>query len=277
MAASRYARLLAVLRSRTLGAVTMPALVGAAWSARQGRFHLAPFLLVLAGLAAAELLNLFGIDMLRHLKGDSAGPKPLPGNPVVAPRLLPGRRLPAVLAVLAVVGLAVLAYFAVTVGWGVLALLASAVAIGGLYVLSPFPQACLSTSFLPPLLVGGTVLAVSGELRSGAFLAGLPVALISLGVILTYCLLYGREGSYARKLAAVAGAYLLAAVSAAVLAAWRLYPLLALATLASPALLAPWAVRLALRERRDPVPATAVGVLMHHLFCVLLAASVLLG
>ena len=76
------------------------------------------FLLALAGLAAVELMNLFGSDYVLHLsrrpaRGEAlwlrAIPPPgpvLPGTPVLEPRLLPPERIPCVLLPLALAGAA---------------------------------------------------------------------------------------------------------------------------------------------------------------------------
>ncbi len=318
------AHTLAFLRSRLLGAVTLPALLGAGWAVHHGlapaglsaapatgfRLPLTPwltFLLALAGLAAVELMNLFGSDYVLHLSRSGkpgcdplwrrALPPPgpvLPGIPVVDPRLLPPECIPYVLFPLALAGAAVLLSFIFSVGPGVLAFLLPAAAVGALYVFSPFPYAFLATALVPPLVSGGLGYILTSRPQAAAFLAGLPVAWISAGVILTYRVAYAkreersvgtasgraaavRRRELARRLLLVLPPYAAMVLSIALLLALGLYPPAAAVALL-PALLFPvWAARLLAAERRDPVPATAVGVLLHCSVTALLALGLLLG
>lgn len=279
------ARLLAFLRSRLLGAVLMPALLGAAWAARQRTLPPARLLLVLTGLAAAELMNLFGADYAAYRAAARTGPRPtaarrplLPGNPVVRPSRLPPARIPLALAALALAGLAVMLYFALAVGPAVLLFFLAAALVGVLYVLEPFPGAFLSTAAIPPLISGGTALALSGAALPGSFLAGLPVAWVSAAVILGYRWAQGAEGPQGPARRGLVLSLFLAA-GCQVLALWLagVFPPAALAAI--PVILAfgglaVWAGR---RRPADPVPATALGVLAHTLGSLVLAAALAWG
>ncbi len=333
------ARTLAFLRSRLLGAVTLPAVLGAAWAGGHGlaSVEAAPlplppwlvFLLALDGLAAVELMNLFGSDYVLYLCSRQAGgpearkgagkpgrdplwlralPPPgpvLPGSPVVDPRFLPPERIPWVLLPLVLAGAAVLLYFVFTVGPGVLAFLLPAAAVGALYIFSPFAYAFLATSLVPPLVSGGLGYILTGRPQAAAFLAGLPVSWISAGVILTYRVAYdpnrskplastagtaGTDRAAASRGAAVARRrelvhrllpvltpYAVLVLNIVLFLFLGLYPPLAAAALL-PALLFPvWVARLLAAERQDPVPATAVGVLLHCSVTILLALGLFLG
>jgi hypothetical protein len=293
----------AFLRTRLLGAVIMPALLGAAASARAGEFRLLRFVLVLAGLAAAELLNLFASDYAAWRKPAVAGSPALsvlPGNPVIPPSRLNPERIPLILLPIAVVGLAVLVYFALAVGIEMLVFFLAAAAIGALYVLSPFPYAFLSTSLIPPLISGGTYLALTGELRARAFWVGIPIAWISVAVILGYRLLFTGGGAsgrpddsdverlWRRRKGSILAVYALAGVT---IGAWVPAGILPVAALLA---LVPWAGCLcwmlmllrerpggmeerSMEERSARVPATAVGVLMHTLTSATLALALWLG
>ena len=276
-------RTLAFLRSRLLGAVTLPALIGAAWAYRHGAWAAsgagrgAAWLrlgLALVGLAAVELLNLFGADYVNH-RSPGADP-PLPGNPV-ASRLDP-RRIPAVLLALAAVGAGTLLYFVLAVSPAVLAFLLPAAAVGALYVFSPFPFAFLATALVPPLVAGGVAFALSGRAEAGAFLSAVPVALVSVGVIDTYRVAYRKPPpTVGVRVAAVLLPYVLADAVVAVLLLTRLYPRAGYFALL-PAIVFPgWAARLLLTVRADPVPATAVGVLLHSALSLAIAAGLGLG
>lgn len=311
MRVSGLGRALAFLRSRLLGAVTLPALIGAAWAWRAGAFGaggtgggragapaLLRLLIALAGLAAVELMNLFGADYVWHLRGRRpAGGRPtasgrpgaagqggslgpvLPGNPVVSPRRLPPSAIPGVLLGLAAAGAAALLYFVLTVGAGVLAFLLPAAAVGALYVFSPFPYAFLATALVPPLVAGGVAFVLLGHAAPGAFLSALPVSLVSAGVILTYQVAYREKRPPALwvRLLAVLLPYVLADVAVALLLLARLYPRGGFFALLPAVVFPGWAARLLLTQKRDPVPATAVGVFLHSSLALAIAAGLLLG
>jgi hypothetical protein len=142
---------------------------------------------------------------------------------------------------------------------------------------------------------GGLGYVLTGRPQAAAFLAGLPVAWISVGVILTYRVAYAsnrvaervkaisevaaaaRRRETSRRLQLVLPPYAAMALSIGLLLALGLYPPAAAVALL-PALLCPvWVARLLAVERRDPVPAVAVGVLLHSSVTVLLALGLLLG
>jgi hypothetical protein len=332
------ARALAFLRSRLLGAVAFPALLGAGWAVHRGvspagpwpaasivRFPLpvwVVFLLALAGLAAVELMNLFGSDYVEFLSRRSGrdarardgrarqnaimpaprGPRLpaaplLPGNPVVKPWRLAPERIPRVLLPLALAGAAVLLFFVLSVGPGVLAFLLPAAAVGALYLLSPFPYAFLATALVPPLVSGGVAYVLAGRPEAAAFLAGLPVTWLSVGVILTYRVAYAPKGAgermeaphgagkasrrdpglRARRLRAVLVPYSATVLNIGLLLVFGLYPPAALIALLPALFLPVWVARLLSTERRNPVPATAVGVLLHSSVTLLLALALFIG
>ena len=306
-------RALAFLRSRLLGAVTLPALIGAAWAWRAGAFApvaaaagsgrggsaLLRLAIALAGLAAVELMNLFGADYLRYVRQGRAGGRPagragagpadgagpqgvesgpqLPGNPVAG--RLPPSAIPRLLLALAAAGAAALLYFALTVGPGVLAFLLPAASVGALYVFSPFPYAFLGTALVPPLVAGGVAFVLLGRASPASFLSALPVSLVSAGVILTYQVAYRRErppSAWVRAMAVLLP-YVLADVVVAALLLARVYPRSGYFALLPPIVFPGWAARLLLSETRDPVPATAVGVFLHGTLCLAIAAGLFGG
>jgi hypothetical protein len=272
-----YENTLAFLRTRLLGAVLMPALIGAALAARRGTFHWLRFLLLLIGLAAAEMLNLLGSDYRMFRYPDRKEPR-LPGNPVFPPDRLPVSRLPLVLALVALIGSAVLLYFTITVGIGVLIFLLAAAAIGALYVFSPFRYAFLYTAFIPPLISGGVYLAMTGMIEGLAFAVGVPITLISLAVIIGYRVMYQQAGAAQRRSRAVVLAlYCLAGINVLLYVPAGIYPWAGLTALV-PITVFLWLVgTVSTREKDNPVPVTALGVMMHTSTCLVIAASLWLG
>ena len=272
-----YGNILAFLRTRLLGAVLMPALIGAAFVVRRGAFQWLRFVLVLLGLAAVELLNLLGSDYRMFRNPDRKEPQ-LPGNPVFPPEHLPASRIPLILVPIALIGLAVLLYFTVTVGIGVLVFLFAAGLIGALYVFSPFRYAFLYTAFIPPLISGGVYLAMTGRLEGPAFAAAIPITLISLAVIVGYRLMYEQTGPERRRSrAAVLALYCLAGINVVLYVPAGIYPLAGLAA-AVPIASFLWLVAMvSAREKKDPVPVTALGVMMHTTTCLVIAAALLFG
>lgn len=272
-----YERVLAFLRSRLLGAVLMPALIGAALAAREGFFHWLRFVLILVGLAAAELLNLLGSDYRTSVSSKSKEIQ-LPGNPVFPPERLPPSRLPLLLSPIAAVGLAVLLYFTITVGVGVLVFLLAAGIIGALYVFSPFRYAFLYTAFIPPLISGGVYLAMTGRFEGVAFAVGVPITLISLAVIIGYRVMYAQKAAArGRSRAVVLSLYCLAGVNIVLYVPAGIYPRAGLLAVVPVALFLWFLGRVCAREVEDPVPATALGVMMHTSTCLVIAAALWLG
>ena len=272
-----YENTLAFLRTRLLGAVLMPALIGAALAARRGTFHWLRFLLILIGLAAAEMLNLLGSDYRMFRYPDRKEPR-LPGNPVFPPDRLPVSRLPLVLALVALIALAVLLYFTITLGIGVLIFLLAAAVIRALYLFSPFRYAFLYTAFIPPLISGGVYLAMTGGLESSAFAVGIPITLISLAVIVGYRVMYRQAGHARRRSRAVVLAlYCLAGINVLLYVPAGIYPWAGLTALVPIAVFL-WLVgTVSTGEKDNPVPATALGVMMYTTVCLAIAASLWLG
>ncbi len=274
---SGYARVLALTRSRIFTAVVMPALIGAGYAYARGQFRLPAFVLILVGLVCAELLNLLGYDWNHYRNQDPVWREKnplLPGNPVVPERFLPGRYIPVAVVLVGLVGLAVLVYFTVTVGPAILLLLGAAVGVGALYLFPFFPYAYLSTALLPPILVGGVYLALSGQWDWKALLSGLPVTWISVAVILTYRVLYAGKGVTARKSGVVAGFYGLAAAHVMIWSFVRIYPAAAIGAAMAIVGGILWLNDVWKRETRDAVPATTIGVLIHSVACLLLAGTI---
>ena len=276
--------ILAFLRTRILAAVLMPALIGTAFSARQGYFELIRFVLILAGLVIAELMNLFGTDYFSGspFKGPPGSRPPrLPGNPVLPPSILKTENIPRVILSLGIAGLAILVSLTILAGPVVLIFMALALATGFLYVFDPFPYSFLATAVLPPIICAGVYFVLSGKLILEAFLVGLPVAWISVSVILGYRVLYrgtntGTLSFDRKKIAAVLLVYFLCPVNITLSHIMGLYPPLTLVAVPACLLFIYGTYRILREKTSDFIPATSVGVLMHSTVSMLVAGSLLL-
>ena len=104
------------------------------------------------------------------------------------------------------------------------------------------------------------------------------MSLVSAGVILTYQVAYrARPPALWVRALVVLLPYALADVAVALLLLVRVYPPAGYFALL-PAIVFPgWAARLLATEPRDPVPATAVGVLLHSALCLAIAAGLFWG
>jgi hypothetical protein len=262
-------RVLAILRTRIAGAVLMPALLAGSYAHSRHAFRLPGFLLILLGLIAAEYADLLISDLLAAAKGKT---HELPGSPVWPWLLKSPPRGGFAFALLGACGAAVLAILFVQIGPGILVLVGIAAACALLYAFQPFPGAFLATSLVPALITGGTFYALSGGWDATAFLAGLPICLVSVGVILTYRVAYRAGLVRTAGKAAVILCYLCALLGVALLVFCGVYAWIALFAIVPGALLVAFAARLLAREKTDSTPATADGVLLHTVLSLSLAA-----
>lgn len=273
-------RLTAFLRTRLAGAVLMPALLGTAWAASRGVFELFPFFVMIVGLLAAEFADLILADLVAA--GVFPGIRPLdsialPGSPVSRRLLEKPVRSFIVLGLLAIPGALAFLFFLTRCGPGIFLPMAAALLCASLYAFQPFPGSFLATAFVPALITGAAWFAFSGQWRVEAFLAGLPITLLSTGVILTYRTAY-RDGKVM-----VAGKHFVFVMYAAAFASiialmvCGIYRWWALAALIPGIILVASTMRAFARETVDPVPATAFGVILHTAISLMLAFSILLG
>jgi hypothetical protein len=181
----------------------------------------------------------------------------------------------AALAALAGCGSAALVVFLVRVGPGILVPFAGAAGCAILYAVQPFPGSYLATAAVPSLITGGTMYALTGKWDAPSLYAGIPVCLVSVGVILTYRSAYRggtrREGGKVAAVLCYAGSL----ASVAVLAAIGVFRWTSLPVILPGAALAGLAWKLFERNSSDPVPATAAGVILHASVSLLLAILLL--
>jgi hypothetical protein len=271
-------RIAAILRTRLAGAVVMPLVLAGAWAYSRGGFALPAFLLVLAGLLAAEFMSLILADLVAsgRIKVARADPAPeLPGSPVSRAIVQDPRRAGLALAGLAACGMGVFAYFLASAGPGILAPFGIALICAFLYAFQPFRGAYLATAAVPVVISGGAYFVMAGTWDPGAFLAGAPVSLVSIGVILTYRVAY-RQGRLVRGgRNAVMASYLCSICAIPGLGVLGIYGRYSPAAILPALALAAYAWLKFSREAGDPVPATSAGVLLHAALSFSLALSLL--
>jgi hypothetical protein len=271
MKAAFLAGVLAVLRTRLAGAVLMPAVLAGSFALSRHALRPWRFLWVALGLLAAEFADLLIADLFSMTKGK----KPeLPGSPVWPALLRSPARVGAAFSILGAIGAVAFAVLFAQIGPGLLIPAGIAAICALLYAFQPFAGAFLATSLVPILITGGAYFAMSGAWSAAAFLAGAPISLVSVGVILTYKVAYSDGRVIASGKNAVIVSYLSAILAVGVLVASGVYRWPALFSMAPGAAGIFLAARLFRREERDYTPATAAGVLLHTVLSLSLAALI---
>jgi 1,4-dihydroxy-2-naphthoate polyprenyltransferase len=200
--------------------------------------------------------------------------------------LLDSRALLAGLAMLAVIGLCITAYFIFARGW-----IAGAFALAGislllLYDAAPTPLKCIGLGEVAvllvwgPLMVGGGFAMITGQLSANVILASLPYGLGVMTILMgkhidqidfdstkdisTLPVLIGERAARALNIVAICAIY---GVIAVLIGLGRLTPFAAAATLAAPR--AFHAVRILKKPRPSTAPADYVGwPLWNHRACL---------
>ncbi|HEV8359474.1 MAG TPA: 1,4-dihydroxy-2-naphthoate polyprenyltransferase [Candidatus Thermoplasmatota archaeon] len=177
---------LSALRLRTLSASIAPVLVGSAFALHRA-FDLGTFALTLAAAVLIQVGVNLANDYYDHLKGvdraDRVGP------PRVTGTLLPPRAVQ--LAMVGVLGLAALlgAVLVLQGGWPILAIGAVALACAIGYAGGPRPLGHAGMGevfvfvFFGPVAVAGTLLLQTGAWPAEAWLAGVPLGLLSAAIL----------------------------------------------------------------------------------------------
>jgi 1,4-dihydroxy-2-naphthoate octaprenyltransferase len=252
------------------------------------RLHVLPFVLVLLGYVVLHAISNLSNDYFGYRRGHDTADSPRRrytlhpiASGAVTPRLLAGG-----LAVLAVLALAIAAYFIALRGWP--ALLLTAVGAVLLYAYDAAPRALkelglgevAAFAVWGPLMIGGGYYVITGQFSGAAYLAAVPsglgVASILIGKHIdqrffdasqdqrTLPVLLGERGARTLNQIAVLGMYL---VTAAAVLAGALSPFALIVVLALPR--AARAVRVMARPAPDQPPAGYVGwPLWYHRVCL---------
>ena len=271
----RLIKALAFLRSRLLTAVMLPAIIGLAYSGSRGLFPPVKVVLVLLGLAAAELISLLAVDSRTHWERSQGLPisyPPLPGNPVFT--RLPASRIPWLMSVLGFMGVLVLGYFYFFWGPEILFLLAAASMAAFFYIVDPFPYAFLFVLVVPPLLTGTVYTALSGVLEISAFLVGLPNAFILAGINFIFRKLYKpQEDFLPSRILAVLFLYSLSLCTVTVLIVVKILPLSANSVSIFVLTGLYFSFQIFKKEQKSPIPAVLAGIGLYVVTALSVAVS----
>lgn len=282
------AKFLYAARSVILVISAQAALIAGLLALAAGTFEPVAFLLVLAGFVVAHMISNLSNDYFGHLRGHDTPDSPRMRYTMhpIASGVLDARTLGIGLAVLAAIGLAIVAYFWIARGPGALAFAAAGLLLLYLYDAAPRPLKSLGlgeiASFLVwgPLMVGGGYFVISGVLSVNAFLASIPYGLGVMSILMgkhidqaefdrthghrTLPVVLGDARARAANRGIVAGMYLSAGI---LVALGRLTPFALLAALALPRA---WrALSVMGRPRPSEPPAGYVGwPLWYHRVCL---------
>jgi 1,4-dihydroxy-2-naphthoate polyprenyltransferase len=252
------------------------------------RFDTLAFLLVLAGFVSAHMISNLSNDYFGYRRGHDTPDSPRMRYTVhpLASGVLEARTLLTGLAILAVLGLGITAFFVVERGWPALAFAAAGVALLFLYDAAPVPLKSIGLGepavFLVwgPLMIGGGYAMIAGEVSTDAFWAAVPYGLGVMSILLgkhidqmdfdsgkricTLPVLLGERAARMLNIVALASIY---AIAAALVVLGQLTPFAAVIAVAFPRA---WqAVKTMGRPRPDSPPEGYVGwPLWYHRACL---------
>jgi 1,4-dihydroxy-2-naphthoate octaprenyltransferase len=275
-------------RSVILVISAQAAIIAGLLAATERKFDALDFLLVLLGFVVAHMLSNLSNDYYGYRRGHDTPDSPRMRYTVhpLASGVLDTRSLVTGIAILAVLGTAITAYFIVERGALAVGFAAAGIALLLLYDASPIPLKSIGLGepavFLVwgPLMVGGGYAMIAGQVSSDAFWASIPYGLGVMSILTgkhidqmgfdarvghrTLPVLLGERNARAFNIATVLAAY---ASTATLIAFGRLTPFAALIVLALPRA---WrAVSVMSRPRPDAPPAGYVGwPLWNHRVCL---------
>ena len=184
-------RFLYAARSLILVISAQAAIIAGLIALADRRFSASSFVLVLAGFVVAHMISNLCNDYFGHRRGHDTPDSPRMRYTVhpLASGVLDPRILAAGLAILALVGAAITAYFIVERGWLAVAFTAAGVGLMLLYDASPVPLKSIGLGELAvflvwgPLMVGGGYAVIAGEVSSGALYASIPYGLGVMSIL----------------------------------------------------------------------------------------------
>lgn len=275
-------------RSVILVISAQAAIIAGLLAAEVGRFDWVNFLGVLVGFVVAHMISNLSNDYFGFTRGHDTPDSPRMRYTVhpLASGMLDSRTLLTGLALLAVIGLGITAYFIVERGWMAVAFAVAGVSLLFLYDAAPTPLKSIGLGELAvllvwgPLMIGGGFAMIAGQLSINAMLASLPYGLGVMSILTgkhidqmsfdsprgihTLPVLIGERAARALNLAVICAIYVIAAI---LIALGRLTPFAALIVLAVPR--AVHAIKIMSRPRPAAAPDGYVGwPLWYHRVCL---------
>jgi len=274
-------------RSVILVISAQAAIVAGLLAATAGEFHTVEFVLVLAGFVVAHMISNLSNDYFGFKRGHDTPDSPRMRYTVhpMAGALEP-RAFAAGLAILAAIGIAIMAYFVAERGAPALVFAAAGIALLLLYDAAPVPLKSIGLGEIAvflvwgPLMVGGAYAMIAGRVSADAFYVSVPYGLGVMAILVgkhidqidfdsgkgirTLPVLLGERAARALNIGIVVLMYV---VAAGLIAIGRLTPFAALIAFALPR--AVRAVSVMKRSRPAAPPEGYVGwPLWYHRVCL---------
>jgi 1,4-dihydroxy-2-naphthoate octaprenyltransferase len=179
-------------RSVILVISAQAAIVAGLLAAADRQFRWGEFVMVLAGFVVAHMISNLSNDYFGYKRGHDTPDSPRMRYTVhpLAGGVLEGRVLATGLAILAVIGIAITAFFVVERGWLAVAFAASGIALLLLYDAAPIPLKSIGLGEFAvllvwgPLMVGGGYAMIAGRASTEAFCASVPYGLGVMSILI---------------------------------------------------------------------------------------------
>ena len=284
----RVALFLYAARSVILVISAQAAVIAGLLAAGVGRFDWVSFIGVLVGFVVAHMISNLSNDYFGFTRGHDTPDSPRMRYTVhpLASGMLDSRTLLTGLALLAVIGLGITAYFIVERGWMAVAFAVAGVSLLFLYDAAPTPLKSIGLGEVAvllvwgPLMIGGGFAMISGQLSADAMLASLPYGLGVMSIltgkhidqmsfdsprgIRTLPVLIGERAARVLNLIVICAIYVIVVI---LIILGRLTPFAALIVLAVPR--AVHAIKIMSRPRPAAAPEGYVGwPLWYHRVCL---------
>jgi 1,4-dihydroxy-2-naphthoate polyprenyltransferase len=284
----RISLFLYAARSVILVISAQAAIIAGLLAADVGRFEWGNFIAVLCGFVAAHMISNLSNDYFGFTRGHDTADSPRMRYTVhpFASGILDSRTLLTGLALLAVIGLGVTAYFVLERGWMAAAFALAGVSLLFLYDAAPTPLKSIGLGELAvllvwgPLMIGGGFAMITGELSANAMFASLPYGLGVMTILVgkhidqmafdsrrdirTLPVLIGEPAARVLNITALAAIY---AIIAVLIIFGRLTPFAAAVVVAGPR--AVQAIKIMSRPRPLTPPDGYVGwPLWYHRACL---------
>lgn len=275
-------------RSIILVVSAQAAVIAGLLAAAERRFEWLSFVLVLLGFVVAHMVSNLSNDYFGYRRGHDTPDSPRLRYTVhpLASGVLEARTLATGLAILALIGGAITAYFIAERGWLAAGFAAAGIALMLLYDAAPVPLKSIGLGELAvflvwgPLMVGGGHAVITGQVSSAALYASIPYGLGVMSILTgkhidqsecdagegnrTLPVLLGERAARALNRATIVLMY---ALVAALIAPGEITPFAAIVVLALPRALR--AVSVMSRARPTAAPAGYVGwPLWYHRVCL---------